>query len=407
MKVQKKSDADANQTVEAQSLDSKVLSLESDQVSYVYTPDNQLQFLFPKSWPKQVRIEFGDGPAKREYSVDLEHQFIPVVVQQATAARFYSGQQLLDEVIVLPPIDMNVENRTSLKQKLNLTAKNKSLYFRKLHLAKETELMLEDFSGTIYVENLESDNGTISMFSEDSVSVNHLLARSGGKVYVNVKDGQGAINFRSKGEDGAHGENGKAPDDFIKGANGADGKIAEFRIEDGAGDSYESTGQDKFYFYYCSKPPVYGNSGKPGKKGYAGEGGKDGGNSGSFIVNNSSANLKISLEILETHGGRGGVGGDGGQGGRAGLTGDGAIGDVRGYLSTLREACDRVHKNVTCWDSKAHKIHIVKQFCNGYEGVAPSNGAQGERGIDGSPGKAGLRQPSCLYQNSQLVQCYN
>lgn len=400
VKIQKKNE-ESNQPAQQQTSD-----FSGKQLKYIYTKEGQLKFLFPPNWPNTLRVVM-EGSQKKEFSLDLERNTIPAIAC-LTSFKFYSQDQLLDEVDVLPPVELTVAGRVFLKEKVNLTTKVKSIFIKRLNLSKESELILEDFSGTLIIENLLAQNATVRTFAEGATSDKNLLSKSGGHVMVEIESGQGEVKFVAQGENGSDGQNGKPADDTLRGQNGDPGKVGEFDARPGGGSSaYDGSPGCIGLFYFCKTPPTYGTTGQPGKRGYPGENGKDGGGSGAFVVNSRSSDLKIDLQVNEANGGKPGLGGTGGLGGQAGVTGDGFINDLNNSLVKKGESCSHFPFAYACIDDVNLKCHVIKERCGPPTGTVPQNGPQGPSGIDGSPGKKGPKEVSCLYQNNQLVQCVN
>lgn len=382
MKLKKKGDEAAPATTPT-----PVATLQTnavEELSYQYIPSkqgsaNKVEFKVPSYWPTTVLV-------KRSSKTELEKE-IPVPFDQSRiwtdsltsenkmTYKFYSKNgtdlTLLEEVEVLPVLDLMLTEDLDLVKKFEITSKTKVIYIHYLNLNGQKHLFVEDFSGKIIIEQLESDIGFIQTFPLDEKAEMGHDGKSGGSIEMKIVSGNGNLNIVMKGQDGGTGLQGAAPDATFKGGRGTDGAPAEF-----IGVPPANRGATKFN---CSVSPTNGGPGDQGKKGNRGDVGKNGGNTGTVSIENLASDIQITTKRIVGLKGMGGEGGNGGEGGDPGLGGDGAELDLEKFLNKINRGLDpETTRNV-------RRFQILGTPC-----AAASNGRQGNPGNPGNPGDPGI-----------------
>ena len=361
----------------------------SDKLTYKFITDKtnstkKIQFLAPTSWPKSVFLKKTDGSKSSELGIEfndsLEWSDL-FISENKVSYQFYSifdsQLVLLDEVDVLPPLNITIEEDLNLAKYFNLNAKTKYIYFENLNIGLQKHLYLENFSGKIQIKNLNSKSGFIQSYPSNARAENDLDGKDGGIIELEILNGIGDVTMFMKGENGGHGSLAKSPDSFNKGAAGERGVSAKF--------SPIYIPDSLFPYYACSSSPGNGTNGGKGLIGYSGYSGNSGGHSGMASVYISSNNLEVFLIAQEGVFGSGSPGGIGGEGGDPGLGSDGEE-----DFKILTKSNPMIQLTKKCEPSS-----------NGEKGPT------GDPGLPGGNGVNGLKQRSCLFHADQKVKCIN
>ena len=365
---------------------------------------HQVTFQAPASWPREVMIKKAVLEAKSEAGINLNSRdewsdFL--VSNEKVNYQFYSlenGQMhLLDEVEVLPVLDLKLGEDLNLAQKYKLNSKTKLIYFRTLVMGSQSHLFIEDFSGHIYIEKLTANTGFIQTFPLDSRASDGVTGKSGGNVTVEIQSGFGDLSLVMKVQNCGHGAAAKAPDFDRKGQSGlpADGGFFRMYVPNIAIGEFSNG-----IVYDCEKAPNIISNGTSGHSGYPGNNGMNGGNSGKVNIQNNSADLNIELVSVPGHRGGRSAGGEGGEGGDPAVQSDGGQLDLVNFLMKKKD-CTINPVTQKCGDSYRIRTSCVPQGLS-------KKGEQGSQGLAGiSDGEDGVNQPSCLYEQNQKIKCIN
>ena len=361
-----------------------------------------VRFLASADWPAEIQvIKKSDKEGEKEEQKTVQFNDKAewkdfLTSENKVSYKFFSkvGNQsiLLDEVEVLPALDLKLTDDLSLPEKYKLNSKTKVIYIRNLEINAQKHLYLNDYSGQIIIENITSSGGIIQAFAPSARAAVDQDGRSGGQVSLSILAGAGLLSVVMKGENGGNGSQAKAPDISKKGSTGVMGNIAGFSAvtcNPNLLDGYSDLPLCMSLPYSCAKNPTDGGQ---GLKGYAGNNGRIGGNSGSILLYNDSDVLKVSITTQMGSFGVSSRGGAGGQGGDGGLGGDGADSDLSAYLKKLGIPVQFAHATL---------VKACPAAKNGNPGLG---GADGDPGYDGENGK---NQLSCIYLHDQKVKCIN
>jgi hypothetical protein len=329
MKVKKKADeAQAAQAAEVHQVETltvtKDQSFDYDYVVEEGRPFQQVKFRFPSKWPNDILVRknhFSKPDAFVDSALQIKNEKTWVdalTSEEKIRYQFYElvgkDLKLLEEVEVLPVLDLALTEDLNLADKYSLTAKTKKIVISHLSIASGKHLFLNDYSGIIEINNLNSSNGVIQTFPDNAKASFNVTGRSGGLLRLKIMSGEGTLSINMFGEAGGDGANGAAPDASLMGAKGTQGTASKYNLSVVIG-QLGST-------YYCETQPGPGNKGGQGKRGFSGLNGAKGGNSGQAIieVTNESTLLISSFNQagLKGFGGAGGRGGAGGPGGDSG-----------------------------------------------------------------------------------------
>lgn len=404
MKIKKKEDNSPVPTAQTQELkmDSHGADINTrTEFEYKYevseTSDfHKVHFYAPAGWDPKLIVRKSNGTEKSEDVAIFNEQgeWIDLLVpgEKVSYQFFATGgkdEKPLTEVEVLPVLDLTAfDEDVDLFQKYQLTSKTKVIQIRNLEIHSQKHLFIENFSGTIVVENLKTENGFIQTFPSDSSATDDKNGVDGGQVSLIIKNGTGQLNLVMKGQNGGNGSPAKDPDVSLNGARGARAEVAQFAATGDMGPYGMSQG------YRCIKNPGESNYGINGLRGYPGKIGKSGGNSGSIAIFSSNPNLDITFNSFPGSGGKLSQGGVGGEGGEPGDIADGAQEDLDLFLIKLGAPLNPVTKKLVIEG-------FVTQTC-----PASVKKGRGDHGPDGFPGakngEPGIVQSS--YINSQKIQ---
>jgi len=321
----------------------------------------EVSFHAPTNWASDIVYEkaYGDKNFQGVASFNSEGVWNDKLISdQKTVYKFsakVAGQLVvLDEVEVLPVLNLEVAQDLSLKKQYNFSNKTKVLFFSNLKIASQKHLYLEDFSGEIIIQNIETTEGYLQTFSQEYRATSNLDGRSGGKIEVKIIQGQGSLNVVMRGEDGLDGAPALPAGPELKGANGDNAHFIKTQFIGGG---------------LLCEDPVPAKDGSKGLPGHPGNNGGNGGDSGRADVHNFSANLEVKLSTDGGQRGIGTIGGEGGEGGDAGA----------GLSSIL--SCPALSPGV--------------------------KGGKGDSGASGHSGHDGPKQQSCLISADRTKQCTN
>lgn len=372
------------------------------QLTYSYDVDGKanlkkVRFVAAANWPTSVVVKRTDGEKTSEFGAEFNEngEWLDLVISDNKVNYQFSSKLqdqliLLDEVEVLPPLNMDVTEDVNLAQKYSLNQKTKLIYFENLSLGLQKRIYLENFSGKIQIQNLVSQSGYIQSYPANARAVNDIDGKDGGILRIEILNGTGVMTVFMKGENGGNGSPAKPPDAKLKGAPGGPGTPAQFEFESLA---------MGHVIHKCSTKPGEGSGGFRGRHGNPGNAGKSGGHSGRAIITNYSSDLEIMIEAQPGAFGIGSAGGTGGEGGDPGLGTDGGDQDYQLFLRATNACIDA--GNGQCYVTS---ISISTRCLKGNDGV---KGGVGESGQSAGNGIDGTKQKSCLYQESQKVKCIN
>ncbi|MBC7421601.1 MAG: hypothetical protein H7328_12810 [Bdellovibrio sp.] len=376
MKVKKKGDEAAPaevKPVEVVELQQPAIEQQADKpivkvFSYEYVVQNgrsfqEVQFHFPSHWPNEIilkKTELSENKNSMQTIIRLDDSRTwkeSLVGEVKISYQFLNAQkEVLEDVEVLPVLNLQLSEDFNLAQKFKLNAKTKHIYIQSLRMEEKTHLYLEDYSGSVKIENLQSSTGTIQTFPLNQRAGFEQEGRAGGLLQIEIFTASGELNVTMVGENGGHGKAAREPDDTLRGAKGDDGSMPLV--------VFEVSPNQLFYKNVCAQEGSEGKDGSRGAQGFPGGIGKNGGNSGRATIKLWDANLKVSSPNLAGLKGLGQVGGRGGAGGAAGL-------------GTGGDPC-RLMKN-------------------------GQPGGEGVKGVEGDDGRDGVAQKNSLFLNGQKV----
>ncbi len=340
MKVKKKGDQEKPNSVEVVSL---AQSNPDQNLDFEYELDEGVQkarFRIPNSWPESVVIEKTIGTEKsplREVVVATRFWKDVLALNAKTSYRFFEKSEkelkLIDQIDVIPVLELNLDKDVHLEEIFGSLNQLKKIYFQRLELKNSTKLFIGDFKGTLQIDHLISDKGTIQTFPEGArAQIGN--GRSVGNFTVRILDAAGEMNLYLVAESGANGANGKKPDSALTGENGTNGARAIFtntRTES----CPLGTNQlclIPLRIFDCTKSPEDGGPAKNGLQGYPGQPGGNGGSVYKVIFENQNSDLQVNVYKRFGKKGFGGRGGLGGEPGNPGQGGDGAQNDFYSFM---------------------------------------------------------------------------
>ncbi|MFZ3231294.1 MAG: hypothetical protein WA160_13885 [Pseudobdellovibrio sp.] len=408
MKLKKKDEEGVtprNEPVQIQATIEKPKAVEAyrEELTYNYLEANakalnQVQFFAPTDWPNALILKKIDKEIVTEIGIQFDANKIWIdflASENKITYKFYSkvGSELilLDEVEVIPILNLDLNEDLNLAQKYQLNSKTKLIYFSRLSIDDKSHLYFEDYTGKIVIQKLDSNSGYLQTFPHNGRASDGKNGRSGGHLEIQVISGSGTLNVFMIGESGGNGSPAKIPDTSLKGVTVAPGRRADFIMKP-VGDL------GVVFTYECITPPGIVIDGKNGLKGFPGNSGMMGGNSGSAFVENNSNKLQV---ILTSAGGKKGYkseGGEGGEGGEPGIPGDGGAGDLEIYL---QENGAIKYPGFSTYLEVMHGILTKK--CDAAK--AGNSGAQGNQGDPGNDGSDGSAQKSCVTSMDQKTEC--
>ncbi len=345
----------------------------------------QVVFHFPDDWQDSVWVEKSIAGEKIFQGEVLQRDFKwvdSIDREEKVNYKFFQNKlknpELLAEVEVLPVLDLFVDQDLNLAEIYKLNSKTQIIYFRRLEIKNSAHLFIEDYSGAITVENLNSEQGVLQTFKSDQRAQLETSGRSAGKFDLNILSGSGLLQLNVLAEAGGDGKPGLEPDENLTGLKGNDGDYAKFSVV-----STNQCGMARdlcftSYVYDCTTPPTSGSEGGQGKRGY---GGSNAGNGGSVFkpkVSNQSSEIKIVTSLLPGRKGLGGMGASGGRGGEGGLGGDG--GD-RDFLLFFKLDPNDPRSKLQLFSKVLSKK--CASAANGERGLKGETGAHGHDGQDG------------------------
>ncbi len=371
------------------------------ELTYSYDVDGKanlkkVRFSAAANWPASVVVKKTDGDKASEFGAEFNEnaEWSDLLISENKVNyQFFSKVEdqliLLEEVEVLPPLNIDVVEDLNLAQKYALNQKTKLIYFESLNIGLQKRIYFENYSGKIQIQNLVSNSGFIQAYSANARAVNDVDGKDGGVLRIEIKHGSGDVTVFMKGENGGHGSPARAPDAGLKGATGPRGTLAEFQIQ------VEGYG----FGIHCTKPSGISGNGFKGLRGYPGNTGKSGGHSGKATISNSDELLDVNLESQPGVFGTGSIGGGGGEGGDPGTPGDGGEEDYDQVLRA-KNACREIIPGKCL-------VGIGSLATRCAPGGSGNKGDPGEPGPTAGNGVDGTKQKSCLYQGEQKVKCIN
>lgn len=398
MKLKKKEKDAVNPAIQAQEIKSEGVIVINHRAELEYRYDmskssdmHQVHFYAPENWPEEVVVRKTDLENKSEIGVKLDekHEWTDaltknekITYQFYVYAKLTSELVLLSEVQILPVLNLTVDEDLNLAKMYKLNSKTKLIYIHDLKIATQKHLFLEDYSGSLVIDHLQTENGFIQTFPLDSRAENNHAGKSGGELKMIINNGQGQLMVMMKGQDGGHGSPADLPDNSLKGGRGSRTVESQFR------NVGQTEGLLTQSIYDCIKQPGEAFDGNPGLKGFAGHDGKSGGNTGSIEITSHAGTLRIILNSLEGAGGQPSLGGIGGEGGDPGDSADGGLEDLEIWMK----------KNGFPPHPITHKYGMFAKL--GITCQPSQTGKRGPTGSAGDPGKNagknGIKQPSYL-----------
>jgi len=368
---------------------------------------DRVQFEFPINTPQQLLVEktiLGDQKSGSAFliNLDVNGKWNDVIVSSNKVNyKFYKkdqdGQKLLNEVEVLPVLNLNLNQDLNLSSQYQINSKTKLIYFKSLEVSSEAHLFIQDFSGKIVIENLVSTNGTLQTFPTGQRADFGQNGRSVGDFEVNVINGSGRLNIIAIAESGGDGLPGQDPDESLRGRPGHIGEPAHF-LSSGTSNCNGVSGLCiRSDLYECRQPGAAGTMGGSGLRGYPGHDAGDGGSVKPVKVTSYTAQVDFSFLGRYGQKGLGGQGGAGGFGGNGGPGGDGGVRDF------IRERGG---------DPDNQKDKVKYLFGVGLSKVCePSSpgavGPRGEVGANGHDGRDGILRIPELFIEGQSVPFSN
>ena len=239
MKLKKKDDEAAKPTPQAQVQEAKVEKSfvnERTELDYDYAiSENEkelpaVRFLASAAWPSEIImakkvLKEGEKEEQKTIHFDDKGEWKDfITTENKVSYKFFSkvGTQsvLLDEVEVLPVLDLKITDDLNLAEKYKLSSKTKVIYISNLEISQQKHLYLNDYSGQIIIQNITSSGGIIQAFAPLARAEVDQDGRSGGQVSLTVLAGNGILNVVMKGENGGNASPGAAPDITLKGLAG-------------------------------------------------------------------------------------------------------------------------------------------------------------------------------------------
>ncbi len=336
-------------------------------VDFNYLKDSKnVEFIFSDSLSRLLYVEIASDSQTHQFRVDVSESKkwkSPYVSDKIVTYSFYDSdlpsKQLLSIVDVMPILDLNLINDLDLYTEFKMTSNTQKIYFKSLILKKGKKLLLQNFSGRIWIERLESDGGFIQTFNTDQTAQVGQSGRDSGQVQIKIHQSSGFLNLFVVGENGGAGDRAKDPDAQINGQNGKNGKAAFYTKPSAAA-------RDSGAIGICTVGENGGDGGD-GQKGYPGNNGLAGGTVQEYQI--FAIDEKIKINIFYKYGNFG-LGSKGGSGGLAGLGGQGGS-------------------------------RLEAFGCAG--GSSGTSGTAGSAGNDGKNGSDGLIMPSKLFINGHSV----
>lgn len=376
MKLKKKGDEPAAPSAATEIVQQQATQKEKFDYEYVYEPGQSVQkvlFTFPNHWPDQivmVETNVNDENVHRQEAFDISKTrsvsvlLLPEIKVNFKFFKVVVGKlEPLEEVEVLPVLNLDLDTDLNLFKTYSLNSKTKKIFISSLRLRASSHLFLESFSGVIQIESIESEGGVIRTFPSDQRAADGVDGRSGGSVTFAINQGSGELHLEMVGEKGGDGKKPLPPGEDKRGAPGADGRQS-FYVPDMS--IYGPRLQT------CASPGTVGLPGDHGIQGDSGNDGMNGGNSGQAAVYLRAGNISV---YSTNKGGAKGLAGAPGQGGPGGFGGKG------GSYSDTSLVCG--------------------SFANGAQG---DPGILGALGHDGEEGRAGKNR---LFINGQKADFAN
>lgn len=382
MKIQKKGEQKKEEAPVSLPSPSVKEQMQSNKVVLDYElseGSESIRFQLPDGWPQLLVVEKNKGAEKifsREvYNVSGEWRD-SLDGKSKFGYRFFAKISdqliLLDELEVLPILDLTLNQDYRLDEIYQIGDKVRKIQLRHLYLKQKAKFFIGDFSGRIEIEDLISDDGAIQTFPTGQRAVGK-DGRSVGSFEIQASTARGKLYLNLVAESGGHGSVGENPDEKLTGSAGENGTPAQFSQRPGD----LCAGTNGFCLssvvFDCSQSPLDGENGGRGLDGYPGHAGFNGGSveSVKLIV---PAELSVQINKVVGAKGEGGAGGAGGPGGPGGKGGDGGEKDFLKFLKLNPEdAANRTHLN------------LLGKTCN-----AAEHGSKGPQGGTGSKGPDGL-----------------
>lgn len=410
MKLKKKEDEvikpQATEQAQVQVQAEKVFVNDRTELSFDYELSefsdlHAIHFYAPEGWPRDVvvRIDEAGKITDRGETFNAHQEWNDKLVSSNKVTYQFFAKQgtqlfLLGEAEVLPVLDLDVTEDRNIAKEFKFSEKTKLIHIRRLKLTSQKHLYLENFSGTVVIDNLQSENGFIQTFPSNSQVAVDQIGRSGGEIKLQINSGFGKLTVFMKGENGGNGLPSKLPDDALKGPKGERTIPADFRSL-----GVTIDGWVQYETFECIKEPGLIFNGHQGLRGYDGNEGRSGGNTGSVEIKSYASDVKLAVTSEVGRGGKLSFGGVGGNGGEPGEPADGADKDLEMLLTKLNRQRNPVTQQFII-------PYNIKKACS-RSGVG-NWGLQGEHGNPGSQdGADGVLQTSCLYFEDQKIKCIN
>ncbi len=375
MKVQKKGESQVQTENQLQEANEK-LSTGLD-FKYDFTQDTpQVVFSFPSDWDTEIEIEKSkNGEKIFNRLVDSKSlkwsDFLPD--SNKINYKFFKNKILLDELEILPPLDLSLSTDLNLVEKYFLNNKVRKIHFRHLELRQKAKIFIGDFKGKLTIEKILSEDGSLQTFPNAQRAKSTMNGRSAGGFELDILSGIGLVNVNVLAESGGDGLPGQEPDEKLTGMTGKEGMAATFTPIYPTTISIVPT-----TFYDCATSPGKGNEGGQGLRGYNGSDGGDGGSVQSIKLSNGSAEFKVVNLLRAGEKGLGGRGASGGRGGQGGSGGDGGQRDLKRFL--------KLNPDDPSSENKMNLIRLGKPCLAGPQGDIGLRGESGKNGHDGRDG---------------------
>ena len=216
-----------------------------------------------------------------------------------------------------------------IKRVLRITGVTRSLDIK--DLASYTDLYFEERAKLVtdgnplnlILKEIESKDGSIETFLEDSATPDNFEGLSGNNIFIKAEKAVGHLSIILRGQNGGKRTDEPAPlGESGRGATGGKGHDAQVscyeRPPEGEGRHSRPHGQ----ICHCSRHAGNGGRGGQGAKGKTGYKGLNGGDSGNINIEiGDSSKFEIDYDRIPGFGGEGSIGGLGGLGGHGGASG--------------------------------------------------------------------------------------
>lgn len=308
-------------------------------LQWTVKPERAALTLFRKELPNGTALEIESLPPDSSSWIDAQ-------VEGGKSYEYRLQGAGTDEVsVVAIPKDLEFRG--------GIVVLTESIRASRLFLLQGTELVIEDRDITIEVDEIVSEDGTISTFPNGNQAPVNQNGRNGGRLTLSANSLTGTLKVKMDGEKGGKGLPGINGNPGQRGTQGYHAIFRCYGINNTITECPAETVRARSQILSCVRTPSDGSIGTPGSAGGNGGTGRNGGNRGHATVSIRTFNPQNL--IVSASPGEGGPGGDAGRGG------PGGEGGLPGYE--------------------------VFGVCPAQNGPQGPNGADGQPGIPGQPGQ--------------------